>query len=30
MHQLKNPEAHSNYKNTGSIFKKLFGSKWFI
>ncbi len=27
MHQLKNPEAHSNYKNTGSILKKLFGSK---
>jgi hydroxymethylpyrimidine pyrophosphatase-like HAD family hydrolase len=27
-HQLKNPEAHNNYKkNEGSLFKKLFGSK---
>lgn len=27
-HQLKNPEAHHNYKkNEGSIFKKLFGTK---
>jgi len=27
-HQLKNPEAHHNYrKNEGSFFKKLFGSK---
>lgn len=28
LHQLKNAEAHNNYKkNEGSIFKKLFGQK---
>jgi hydroxymethylpyrimidine pyrophosphatase-like HAD family hydrolase len=28
LHQLKNPEAHYNYrKKEGSIFKKLFGTK---
>lgn len=26
-HQLKNPEAHSNYKKEASIFKKIFGSR---
>ncbi len=26
-HQLKNPEAHNNYKNKKTVFSKLFGSK---